>query len=58
MVEESVDAAMGGDDGKLASPHCNGFGDAIEKALILMKRELVESDMAAFAREGVWIGGK
>jgi len=49
--------AMGGDDGKLAAPGGDGFGDGEQEALIAMESELVEFDMAAFAGEGVGIGG-
>src|SRR5438046_1429209 len=58
LVEEGLDAAMGGDDGKSAAPLSDGFGNAIKQALILVEGEFVEFDMAALASEGVRIGGK
>src|SRR5262249_16872689 len=58
LVEEGVDAALGGDDGELAAPGGAGFGDAIEGALIFVQGELVQGDVAAFAGEGVWVGGE
>jgi len=51
-------AAMGGDDGELAAPGGDGFGDSVEQALIGVQGELVEGDVTAFASEGVWVGGK
>ena len=58
FVEDGVCAAMGGDDGDLAAPGGDGFGDLIEHALILMESEFVELDVAAFAGKGVWVGGE
>src|SRR5437879_5975490 len=49
LVEKSIRAAMSGDDGELAAPHGNGFGDTVQEALIGVKGEFVESDMAALA---------
>ena len=56
MVEESIDAAMGGDDGELAAPGGAGLGDPVKGALILVEGEFVEGYVAAFARECVWVG--
>ena len=58
MVEESADAAVGGDDGELAAPHGDGFGDAVQEALVRVKGEFVEGDVAALAGESVGVGGK
>jgi len=58
LVEESVRTAMSGDDGESAAPLGNGFGDAVEKALILVKGEFVDFHMATFSRESVWVGGE
>ena len=58
LVEECADATVSGDDGELAAPGGDGFGDAIQEALVLVEGKFVEGDMAAFAGEGVGIGGK
>ena len=57
LVEKGIGAAVGGDDGESAAPLGDGFRDAVEEALILMEGELIHFDMAAFAGEGVGIGG-
>jgi hypothetical protein len=56
--ENGGEAAVSGNDGELAAPGGDGFGDAIEEALIFVESEFVESDVAAFAREGVGIRGE
>ena len=58
IVEDGLGAAMGGDDGECAAPLGEWLGDAIEHALVLVKGEFVEFDVAAFAGECVWIGGE
>jgi hypothetical protein len=58
LIEEGADTAVGGDDRELAAPHGNGFGDAIEEALVGVEGELVEGNVAAFAGEGVGVGRK
>jgi hypothetical protein len=58
LIEEGADAAVGGDDGELAAPGGDGFGNAVKEALVLVEREFVEGDMAAFAGQGVGIRGK
>src|SRR5580765_1616645 len=58
LIEKGADAAMGGDDGELTAPGGDGFGDAVEEALILVESEFVDGDVAAFAGEGVGFGGK
>ncbi len=49
---------MGRDEGELAAPGRERFGDAIEQALVLVQRKLVQLNMTAFAGEGVWVGRK
>ena len=58
MVEEGAGAAVGGDDGELTAPHRDRFGDTVEKTLVGMEREFVESDVAAFSGESIRVGGK
>src|SRR4051812_30572868 len=58
LVEDSVNAAMGGDDFKLAAPGGDRFGHAVEESLVWVEGEFIEDDMAAFAGEGVGIGGE
>ncbi len=55
FVEDGLGAAMGGDDGECAAPLGEGFGDAVEHALVLVKGEFVELDVAAFAGECVGV---
>ena len=58
VVEEAADAARGGDDGELAAPGGDGFGDAVELALVGVEGEFIQGDVAAFAGEGIGVGGE
>jgi hypothetical protein len=55
LVKESVEAAMGGNDGELAAPSGYRFSDFVEETLVLVECKLVELDVATFASESVWI---
>src|SRR2546430_878091 len=55
LVENGICAAMGGDDFELAAPGGDWFGHPIEEALVGVQRKFVEDDVAAFARECVWV---
>ena len=58
LVEERIAAAVSGDDGERAAPLGDGFGDEEKLALVGVEGELVDFDMAAFAGEGVGVGGE
>src|SRR5437867_2654290 len=48
LVKDTVSPAMGRDDFKLPAPGDDRLGDAIKQALVLVQREFVEHNMAAF----------
>ena len=42
----------------MAAPGGDRLGDAVEETLVGVQGEFVEGDMAAFAGQRIWIGGK
>ncbi len=58
LEEEGGGAARGGDDGELAAPVGDGFGEGVEEALVRVEGKFVEGDVAAFTGEGVGVGGE
>ena len=58
LVEDGICAAMGRNDFELAAPGSDRLGDAIEETLVGVQSEFVEDDVAALARECVWIGAE
>ena len=56
MPEEIGAAARSRNDGKLAAPHGDRFGDAVKEPLVLVQGELVKGDVAALAGQGVGVG--
>src|SRR6266850_6196784 len=55
LIEESAAAAMGGNDGELASPHGDWLGDMEKLPLILMQGEFIQFDVPTFAGESIRI---
>ena len=55
LVKEAVHAAMSGDDRKCSAPSGDGFGDGVEKLLILVQGEFVQFHVTALAGEGIRI---
>ncbi len=58
VVENGVEAALGGDDGELAAPVDARAGDGVKLALVFVNGEFVELDVTGFADEGVWVRGE
>ena len=56
LVEDGVGATMGRDDGESPAPGGGWFGVAIEEALVWMKGEFVELDVATSRGDGVNAG--
>src|SRR5207249_8903557 len=53
FVEKGANAPVRGNDGELAAPGDNGFGDPVQQPLIMVQRELIEFTMPALAGQCV-----
>src|SRR6516164_8934372 len=58
LVEVTIGPTMGGHDGDGAAPGGYREGDFEQGALVRVKCELIDFDVAAFAGQGVGVGGE